>query len=170
LGLLSRFRVEFYESLYTRADALFELADAVLCTDGPVNTLVELCLATEHRRGHGALYAALDRGWLESTRLRRTLANLPIPRLSDGRIGLAVDVSNRLRPDAPTSDERLFCHVYGRGGRASDQLVPGWPYSFVAALEAGRTSWVGLLTRSAWDRPTTRPRSPRPSCGRSSTV
>ncbi|MEV6212542.1 NF041680 family putative transposase [Kitasatospora sp. NPDC051914] len=145
LGLLSRFRVEFYESLYTRADALFELADAVLCTDGPVNTLVELCLAAEHRRGHGALYAALDRGWLEPTRLRRTLANLPIPRLSDGRIGLAVDVSNWLRPDAPTSDERLFCHVYGRGGRASDQLVPGWPYSFVAALEAGRTSWVGLL-------------------------
>jgi hypothetical protein len=39
-----------------------------------------------------------------------------------------------LRPDAPTSDERLFCHVYGRGDRNSDQFVPGWPYTFVAAL------------------------------------
>jgi hypothetical protein len=145
LGLLSRFRVEFYDCLYTRADALFELTDAVLCTEGPVNTLVELCLAVEHRRGHGALYAALDRGWLEPTRLRRTLANLPVPRLADGRIGLAVDVSNWLRPDAPTSSDRLFCHCYGNGGRSSDQLVPGWPYSFVAALEAGRTSWVGML-------------------------
>ena len=25
------------------------------------------------------------------------------------------------------------------------QLIPGWPYSFVAALETGRTSWTALL-------------------------
>ncbi|MFE1458942.1 NF041680 family putative transposase [Streptomyces sp. NPDC058735] len=143
--MLSRFRVEFYECLYARADALFELTDAVLCADGPVKTLVELSLAAEHRRGHGALYAALDRGWLEPTRLRRTLAGLPLPRAADGRIVLAVDVSHWLRPDAPTSDERLFCHVYGRGDRKTDQFVPGWPYSIVAALEAGRTSWVAML-------------------------
>lgn len=24
-------------------------------------------------------------------------------------------------------------------------MVPGWPYSVVAALEAGRTSWTALL-------------------------
>lgn len=34
-------------------------------------------------------------------------------------------------PDAPTSDDRLFCFVYGRGDRKTDQFVPGWPYSFV---------------------------------------
>ncbi|MGW3874263.1 NF041680 family putative transposase [Streptomyces sp. NPDC005055] len=145
LDVLSRFRVEFYECLYARQDTLFELTDAVLCADGPVKTLVELSLAVEHRRGHGALYAALDRGWLEPTRLRRTLAGLPLPKAGDGRIVLAVDVSNWLRPDAPTSDDRLFCHVYGRGDRKTDQFVPGWPYSFVAALESGRTSWVALL-------------------------
>lgn len=145
LGLLSRFRVEFYECLYARQDALFELTDAVLCADGPVKTLVELCLAVEHRRGHGALYAALDRGWLEPTRLRRTLAGLPLPKAADGRIVLAVDVSNWLGPDAPTSDGRLLCHVHGRGDRKTDQFVPGWPYSFVAALETGRTSWGALL-------------------------
>ncbi len=55
LGVLSRFRVEFYECLYARADVLFELTDAVLCTDGPVRTLVELSLAAGHRRGHSAL-------------------------------------------------------------------------------------------------------------------
>jgi len=144
LGLLSHFRVEFYDCLYKRADVLFELTDALLCTDGPVKTLVDLSLAAEHRRGHGAMYAALDCGWLEPTRLRRALAALPIPRLADGRIALAVDVTNWLRPDAPTSDDRLFCHVYGRG-RSADQMVPGWPYSFVAALESGRTSWTALL-------------------------
>jgi hypothetical protein len=25
------------------------------------------------------------------------------------------------------------------------QMIPGWPYSFVAALEPGRTSWTALL-------------------------
>ena len=52
---------------------------------------------------------------------------------------------NWLRPDAPTSDDRLFCHVYGRGDRKTGQFVPGWPYSFVAALECDRTSWGALL-------------------------
>ena len=44
LGELSRFRQEFYTSLTARADALFELSDAVLCADGPVRSLVELTL------------------------------------------------------------------------------------------------------------------------------
>jgi hypothetical protein len=38
---------------------LFELADAVLCADGPVRSLVELSRVGEHRRGHDGLYAAL---------------------------------------------------------------------------------------------------------------
>jgi hypothetical protein len=33
---------------------MFELADAVLCGDGPVHSLVELSLVGEHRRGHGS--------------------------------------------------------------------------------------------------------------------
>jgi hypothetical protein len=41
---------------------LFELTDAVLCADGPVTSLVELSLTAEHRRGHGALYAAFNWG------------------------------------------------------------------------------------------------------------
>lgn len=109
LGVLSHFRVEFYDCPYSRAGALFELTDAVLYADGPVKTLVELSLAVEHRRGHGALYAALDRGWLEPTRLRCVPAGLSLPKAADGRIVLAVDVSHWLRPDAPTSGDRLFC-------------------------------------------------------------
>jgi hypothetical protein len=53
-------------------------------------------------------------------------------------------VSNWLRPDAQTSAERLFCHVHGRGKNAG-QMIPGWPYSFVAALGPGRSSWTLLL-------------------------
>jgi hypothetical protein len=77
-------------------------------------------------------------------RLRRTLAGLPLPRAADGRIVLGVDVSPWLRSAALTSAERLFCHVYGRA-KNQPQLIPGWPYSIVAALEAGRTCWTAVL-------------------------
>jgi hypothetical protein len=103
-----------YASLTLRADVLFELTDAMLCADGPVTSLVELTLLAEHRRGHGAMYDALNQGRVEPELLRRALASLPLPRAADGRIVLAVDVSPWLRPDAPTSCDRLFCHVYGR--------------------------------------------------------
>ena len=55
-----------------------------------------------------------------------------------------VDVSSWLRPGAGTSPGRLFCHVYGRG-KGQAQMIPGWPYSVVAALEPGRTSWTAVL-------------------------
>ncbi|MFE0023992.1 transposase [Amycolatopsis sp. NPDC059021] len=84
LGELLAFRQEFYGCLALRADALFELVDAVLCTDGPVRSLVGLSLAPE------------------------------------------------------------FCHTYGRG-KDEHRMIPGWPYSIVAALETGRTSWTAPL-------------------------
>ncbi len=138
------FRGEWYRCLGRRADELFELTDALLCAEGPVSTLVGLCLAPEHRRGHGALYDAVNAGQVDVERLRRVLAQLPLTRMFGGRIVLAVDATAWLRPDAETSPERSFCHVYGRT-RESDQFVPGWPYQLVAALESGPTSWTALL-------------------------
>ena len=59
-----------------RRDEVFELADAVLCAGGPVRNLAALSLAPEHRRGHGALYDAVNGGRIEITRLRRWPAGL----------------------------------------------------------------------------------------------
>ena len=144
LGDLSGFRTAFYQCLTTRADALFELTDAALCAEGPVTSLVELSLATEHRRGHGSLYDGLNSGRIDIARLRNVVARQSIPRCAEGRIVLAIDVSHWLRPDANTSPERLFCHTYARG-KGQAQIIPGWPYSFVAALEPGRSSWTAML-------------------------
>jgi hypothetical protein len=143
-GELAGFRQEFYGCCTARADALFELCDAVLCTDGPVVSLPELSLALEHRRGHGALYGSVNDGRIDSDRFRDVVASQQIPRCGDGRIVLAIDVSNWLRPDAGTSPDRLFCHTYARG-KGQAQMIPGWPYSVVAALEPGRTSWTAIL-------------------------
>lgn len=119
LGVLSRFRVEFYDSLCARADTLFELTDAILCADGPVMILVELSMAAEHRHGQGALYAALDRGWAEPARLPRALTRLPVPRAASGRIVRVVDVSNWLRPDAwPRPTRRTAGRPSPREGRS----------------------------------------------------
>jgi len=105
---------------------------------------VELSLLAEHQRGYGSLYGALNHGQLDTNALRDLLASLPLSRF-DGRIVLTVDVSPWLRSDAACSPERLFCLVHGRNGRSSDHVVPGWPYSFVAALTLDRTSWTQVL-------------------------
>jgi hypothetical protein len=86
-----------------------------LCTDGPVRTLVDLALAPEHRRGHGALSSGINHGRIDVARLRRALTGVPFPRAGDGRLVLAVDVSPWLRPDADTSSDRSFCPTFGRG-------------------------------------------------------
>ena len=141
--VLCAFRRQVYACLEARADALFELSEAVLCAAGPVRSLPELSLEPEHRRGHGSLYDGLNAGKIEIARLRKALDGLPLPRVA-GRIVLGVDVTPWLRPDAETSPDRLFCHVHGRA-RGTSQMIPGWPYSIVAALESGRTSWTAVL-------------------------
>src|SRR3954462_4513447 len=83
---LRAFRGELYGCLARRADELFELTDALLCTDGPVSSLVGLCLAPEHRRGHGALYDAVNVGRVDIERLRRVLAGLPLSRMFGGGV------------------------------------------------------------------------------------
>jgi hypothetical protein len=72
-----------------------------------VKSLVELTLTAEYRRGHGAMYNAVNHGCLEPRRLRRLLVATPLPQAADGRIVLAVDVSNWLRHDAPPARVRM---------------------------------------------------------------
>ena len=84
--VLSGFREDVFWSFTRRADALFELCDAVLCAPGRVTDLARLSLAAEFRRGHGALYDALNCGHAGFSRLRRALAGLPLPAWGDGRM------------------------------------------------------------------------------------
>src|ERR1700728_2502634 len=132
-GVLAGFRRELHACFGARADALFEACDAVLCAAGRVSDLARLSLVPEFRRGHGALYDALNCGRAEIGRLRLAVAGLPLPAWADGGIRLAVDVSAWLRPEASVSPDRMFCHVQGRG-RNPGQRIPGWPDSLVSAL------------------------------------
>jgi hypothetical protein len=88
MARLRDFRSRLYECLDARADALFELADAVLCADHAVASLVRLCLEPEFTRGHGALYDALSAGRIDDERLFSLLAS-ELPQAVDGPEALA---------------------------------------------------------------------------------
>ncbi|GGN22321.1 hypothetical protein GCM10011578_054010 [Streptomyces fuscichromogenes] len=161
--ITSHFQEDRYTYLTRRGDTLFELCDAMLREDGPVTSLAGLTLLAEHRRGHGALYDALNQGVSTWSGCARPCRCLQQPKAVGGRLVPDVDVSAWPRPDAltradqtrkyrtgpdQTRPDRLSCHVCGRSGRSgrsSDQFIPGWPYFFVAMLETGRTSWCQLL-------------------------
>jgi hypothetical protein len=83
LERLRGFRQSLYECLDARADALFELADAVLCADHAVTSLVQLCMEPEFTRGHGALYDALAAGRIDDERFFSLLA-AELPQAVDG--------------------------------------------------------------------------------------
>jgi hypothetical protein len=80
---LREFRSRLYACLTSRADALSGLADAVLCADHAVTSLVQLCLEPEFTRGHGALHDALSAGRIDDEKLFCLLAS-ELPQAVDG--------------------------------------------------------------------------------------
>lgn len=73
----------------------------------------------------------------------------------------AVDVSSWLRPEAATSPERLFCHVYGRGNGQAQMIPAGgtpsrrrWSRAVLLdlRLRVART-WPWAADISAWPSP-----------------
>jgi hypothetical protein len=138
LGRLAWFREELYRCFTGWPDALMDLADAVLCADGPVRSVAELSLVPEFRRGHGSLYAGLARGGVDEERLRDALvAALP----EDLPLLFAVDLSTFARPDARCSPGLMHCYACCRcDGRR--KTIPGWSYSRVTGVQWGTSSWV----------------------------
>jgi hypothetical protein len=141
LDSLRAFRDSLYRCFERRADALFELTDALL-TAGPVPSPPHLSLAAVHRRGWGSLYAALNMGRADEAGLQDLLCRHP---LEGGEPGCppiyAVDVSVWPRCDAETSPERGYYYHPSRHS-AGQPIVAGWAYQLVAQLGFERDSWV----------------------------
>ncbi|MGI5142594.1 MULTISPECIES: transposase [unclassified Streptomyces] len=139
LSELSRFRAGLHACFTRRGDALFELADAMLCAQGPVRSPVELSLEPEFRRRHGSVYDALAHGQISSSRLRYLLIGLSAPARAGEPLMFAIDTTPHARPDAEYADERTMVQVRGKGG---DRWLPGWPYSLLVGIQWGSSSWV----------------------------
>src|SRR5215212_8955014 len=137
LESLRTFRTDLHGCFPRRADALFELGDALLAAEA-VGSLPHLSLQAPHRRGWGSLYDALAEGRLDVDALRATLAQDPS---TDSPPVSAVDLSVWPRCDAESSPERGFYYQPSRHS-AGQPIVAGWAYQFIARLNFGRESWT----------------------------
>ena len=138
LAGLQAFRTGLHACCTRRADALVDLADALLSAPGPVASLPHLSLEPAHRRGWGSLYAALARGRIDAERLRDLLAGHP---LAGGQPIYAVDLTTWPRCDAECSPERgLYYHPSRHS--AGQPIVAGWAYQWIAQISFDRDSWT----------------------------
>jgi hypothetical protein len=146
LDSLRAFRSSLYRCFERRADALFELTDALL-TAGPVPSPPHLSLVAIHRRRWGSLYAALSMGRTHKAGLQDLLSRYP---LEGGELGrppiYAVDVSVWPRCDAEASPERGYYyhpsrHSAGQPIVACSGLTNSWPSSASSATR-GSLPWT----------------------------
>ena len=136
---LGAFRAELHACFTRRADALFELGDALLCTSTPpVPSLPHLSLEPVHQRGWGSVYAALARGEVDAERLRDLLARV-LP-AADPPV-FAVDVTTWPRCDAECSPERGYYYHPSRHS-AGQPIIAGWAYQWICQLSFERDSWT----------------------------
>ena len=140
---LRAFRDSFFRCFDRRADALFELTDALL-TAGTVPSPVHLSLAPVHRRGWGSLYAALSRGRIDGDSLCELLARRASVGGGERPSVYAVDVSVWSRCDAEASPGRGYYYHPSRHS-AGQPIVAGWAYQLIAGLSFERDSWVEPL-------------------------
>jgi hypothetical protein len=140
LAPLRAFRDALHACFDRRADALFELADALLAA-APVPALPHLSLAPSHRRGWGSVYGALADGRVDAEALRAAPAQQSP---TGGRPISAVDTSVWPRCDAEASPERGFYYHPSRHS-AGQPIVAGWAYQRLVGLGLDRDSWTAPL-------------------------
>src|SRR5438034_5308822 len=137
LARLGTFRTQLHACCTRRADALLDLADALLCAP-VVPAVAQLSLEPAHRRGWGSAYAALARGHVDAERLRDLLAgSLP----AADPLVFAVDVTTWPRCDAECSPDRGYYYHPSRHS-AGQPIVAGWAYQWVCQLSFDRDSWT----------------------------
>jgi hypothetical protein len=135
---LDVFRSELHACFTRRADALFELGDALVCAQTPLPSLPHLSLEPVCRRGWGSVYAALARGRIDPERLGDLLVRV----LPDADpLVFAVDVTTWPRCDAECSPQRGYYYHPSRHS-AGQPIIAGWAFQWIAQLGLARDSWT----------------------------
>jgi hypothetical protein len=137
LARLGGFRSELHACLPRRADALFELGDALLCAPA-IPSLPHLSLEPVHQRGWGSVDAALARGRIDTEQLRELLVRF-LPAADP--LVFAVDVTTWPRCDAECSPERGSSY-HPSWHSAGQPIITGWAFQWIAQLGLERDSWT----------------------------
>ncbi len=131
------FRLHVGASFTFRADALFELVDALLVSP-LVCSAVEVSQSPLFRRRFASVYDALTAGQINPTVLRRTLAAAPEDALTvAGSAVYARDTPIAPRPDARTEPDRSMV-----SSAAPAKAIPGHPFSWLGRVIAWGKSWL----------------------------
>jgi len=137
LQLLQTFRRKLLGIFPRRADALFELIDALMLTVDP-RSPVELSRSPAFRRRFSMVYDALQNGQIEPEQARQLLAEAE-PSEAMTMAGCAVygvDTTVDLRPDAETLLDRS--KVYST---CQKKAVPGHQYSWLGRIVSQAPAW-----------------------------
>ena len=137
---LQTFRQKVYAAFGLRADALFEIMDAVLSAPA-IETPAHLSLAPSFQRKWGSVYDALNAGTIDFAAVEHLVADYPLDTESDW---YAIDTSVWPRCDAETSPERGYYHHHSRQSNGQP-IVAGWNYSWLVQVPQRCSSWTAPL-------------------------
>jgi len=139
------FRQAAYATMTCRADALFELSDALLL--GPLHTSVaDLSQAPVFRRQWESVYQALEDGGIDLDALLALYArHIPAPSTPGERLLLAVDTTTYPRVKAPTLPDRGIQHQ-PTAVPGAKPITVGHQYSTIAWIPQEPGSWALFLS------------------------
>lgn len=152
---LEHFRTDLYGCLGARADALFELIDALTGAARPIRSVAELTFEPTVRRGWGSLYQALQHGTIDTGEVADLLAGQVHDTRPDRPVMFAIDVSKYPRPDTRYVPDVGWQYAAERDRHGGMPVVPGWAMQWVAQVGLDNTR-----PRSSWCPPMTLARVP----------
>ncbi len=142
--ILKQIRQQLYESMERGADALFNLADALLC-ETQAQSLPELSLSPYFERQWPSVYEALEDGRINVAQIRAIWVEILLTTFAESElIWIAVDSSNVSRPDARTSADRTIIHVPNLP-LVEKAISVGWAFSTAVLLPEQTSSWTPML-------------------------
>jgi DDE family transposase len=141
---LKHIRQQVYASFERGADALFNLADALLC-ESQAQSLPELSLSPYFERQWPSVYEALEDGRINVEQIRAIWVSVLLAeRAEHDPIWIAVDGSNRARPSARTSADRTLMHLPNLP-LVDKAIRIGWTFSTVVLVPEQTSSWTPIL-------------------------
>lgn len=138
------YRNAIYGSMTRGADALFNLADALL-SESQARSLPELSLSPFFERKWPSVYEALEDGRITIENLRAATVSAVLAQKGDQEpIWLAIDTSNLQRSDAPCSQDRGIIHLANLP-LADKPIGVGWSFSTVVVVPDEPSSWAPIV-------------------------
>jgi len=141
---LQQFRVELYHTFTRRADAVFELIDA-LAGDTQARSPVEVSLSPTFRHQYPSVYDGID-GWqYDETALKELLLRMAPAPGSEGFRLIGIDHTPKPRPYAEKTADRGFVHQ-PTPIKGNKPITIGHDYSIIGQIGlANVDTWLACL-------------------------